>query len=68
MKCILTGADGFVGKNLLPQLIDRGYDVDKLSVRFDDFDYLDNLEERVADTDIIFFKSNFGNSKSGCSI
>ena len=38
MKCILTGTDGFVGKNLLPQLVDRGYDVDKAGTTVIDVD------------------------------
>tara|TARA_Y100000593_G_scaffold70077_1_gene128626 strand:+ start:3221 stop:4006 length:786 start_codon:yes stop_codon:yes gene_type:complete len=54
MKCLITGTDGFVGKNLLKRLIKDGHYADKLSVKFDDFDYSEDLNKRVKDCDVIF--------------
>ena len=35
-KVLVTGANGFIGKNLVSALVDRGYTVIALDVRFDD--------------------------------
>ena len=54
MKCILTGADGFVGVNLLSKLKDMGHEVDVINVDFSIEDYSEDFEERVSKTDVIF--------------
>ena len=54
MRCILTGTDGFVGANLLLELIDRGHEVDIINVDFSIKDYSEDFEERVSQTDVIF--------------
>ena len=54
MRCLITGTDGFVGKNLLKRLIKDGHHIDKLSVKFDDFDYSEDLDKRVKECDVIF--------------
>lgn len=51
MRCIVTGTDGFVGKNLRNRLVDDGWDVEE--IERDDYNSL-SIIQKVKDTDIIF--------------
>lgn len=38
MKAIVTGANGFIGRQLVNELLNRGYDIVALDIRFDNLD------------------------------
>lgn len=47
MKILLTGASGYIGRRLLPALLDQGHEVVALVRRLTEFDLSDDLQKRL---------------------